>query len=195
MILFWLVAVLIFTSSYTASLSSIIIVQQQQQQTPIIRSFRDLQNSRLHIGCQEGSFTLDYLKNHYQISSDRLIEFNTDKDYVDALNSNEVAAIIDESPYIETFLTSLGCDYTVVESNIVYFGGFSFVSIVYLIVACHLVLFFNACHNNDTSNTYNTCETRTQLENLIYLTHMSLFNHVDRVKSLNIYVGLSPEIK
>ena len=195
MILFWLVAVLIFTSSYTASLSSIIIAQQQQQQTPIIRSFQDLQNSQLHIGCQEGSFTLDYLKNRLHISSNRLIQLDTDKQYVDALNLNEVAAIIDESPYIETFLTSLGCDYTIVDSNIVYFGGFSFVSIVYLIVACHLVLFFNACHNNDTTNTYNTFETSTQLANLIYLTHMSLFNYVDRIKSLNIYVGLSVAIK
>ena len=130
MILFWLVAVLIFTSSYTTSLSSIIIAQQQQQQTPTIRSFQDLQNSRLHIGCQEGSFTLDYLKNHSRISSDRLITLDTDKQYVEALDLNKVATIIDESPYIETFLTSLGCKYTIVDSNIGYFGGFSFVSIV-----------------------------------------------------------------
>ena len=129
-ILFWLVAVLIFTSSYTASLSSIIIAQQQQQQTPTIRSFQDLQNSRLHIGCQEGSFTLDYLKNHSRISSDRLITLDTDKQYVEALDLNKVATIIDESPYIETFLTSLGYIYTIVDSNIGYFGGFSFVSIV-----------------------------------------------------------------
>ena len=131
MILFWLVAVLIFTSSYTTSLSSIIIAQQQQQQqTPTIRSFQDLQNSRAHIGCQEGSFTLDFLKNHSHISPNRLIQLDTDKQYVDALNSNEVASIIDESPYIETFLTSLGYIYTIVDSNIGYFGGFSFVSIV-----------------------------------------------------------------
>ena len=129
-ILFWLVAVLIFTSSYTASLSSIIIAQQQQQQTPTIRSFQDLQNSRLHIGCQEGSFTLDFLKNHSHISPNRLIQLDTDKQYVEALDLNKVATIIDESPYIETFLTSLGYIYTIVDSNIGYFGGFSFVSIV-----------------------------------------------------------------
>ena len=128
--LFWLVAVFIFTSSYTASLSSIIIAQQQQQQTPTIRSFQDLQNSRLHIGCQEGSFTLDFLKNHSHISPNRLIQLDTDKQYVEALDLNKVATIIDESPYIETFLTSLGCKYTIVDSNIGYFGGFSFVSIV-----------------------------------------------------------------
>ena len=126
--LFWLVTVLIFTSSYTTSFSSIIIAQQQQRRATI-RSFTDLQKSHLKIGCQEGSFAVNYLKNNLLISSKRLIPLINQSDYDNALRSN-VSAIIDESPYLETFLTKQGCKYTIADSNIGYFGGLGFVSIV-----------------------------------------------------------------
>ena len=127
--LFWLVAVLIFTSSYTASLSSILIEQQQQQQSPTIRNFADLKRSKVSIGCQKGSFTFNYLQNTLFIPSNRLVNLVTEEDYDNALKSGNLSAIIDESPYLETFLTSTGCKYKIVDSNIGYFGGFSFVSI------------------------------------------------------------------
>ena len=127
--LFWLVTVLIFTSSYTASLSSIIIAQQQQQRATI-RSFTDLQKSHLKIGCQEGSFAVNYLKNNLLISSESLVPLSSQIDYDNALTLGNVSAIIDESPYLETFLTKQGCKYTIADSNIGYFGGLGFVSIV-----------------------------------------------------------------
>ena len=125
--LFWLASVLIFTSSYTASLSSIII--SQQQQVPTIQSFVDLQKSHLPIGCQEGSFTVGYLQNSLLISPERLVTLITQEDYDKALKLKNVSAIIDESPYMDTFLTNKGCNYKMVDSNIAYFGGFGFVSI------------------------------------------------------------------
>ena len=129
MTLFWLVTVLVFTSSYTASLSSILIAQQQQRR-PTIRSFADLQKSHLKIGCQEGSFEVNYLNNNLFISSERLVNLITQEDYDNALTSGNVSAIIDESPYLATFLTNLGCSYTIADSNIGYFGGLGFVSIL-----------------------------------------------------------------
>ena len=135
--LFWMITVLIFTSSYTASLSSVIIAQQQQRR-PTIRSFADLQKSHLKIGCQEGSFEVDYLKSKLLISSKRLVNLITQDDYDNALTSGNVSAIIDESPYLETFLTNLGCKYTIADSNIGYFGGLGFVSILDCISTCQL---------------------------------------------------------
>ena len=125
--LFWLASVLIFTSSYPASLSSIII--SQQQKIPTIRSFADLNNSHLRVGCQDGSFTIGYLQNILGISSERLVRLITQDNYTDALSSGNVAAIIDDSHYMNTFLTNKGCNYKMVDSNIAYFGGLGFISI------------------------------------------------------------------
>ena len=126
--LFWLVAVFIFTSSYTASLSSIQI--DQQQLSPTIRNFADLKRSQLPIGCQKGSFTFNYLQNTLSIPPNRLVNLVTEEDYDNALKFGNVSTIIDESPYLETFLTNMGCKYTIVDSNIGYFGGLGFVSIL-----------------------------------------------------------------
>jgi ionotropic glutamate receptor len=103
------------------------VLQQQQHKIPTIRSFPDLQKSRLSIGCQQGSFTTGYLTDNLFIAPDRLVALVTQDDYDKALKSGRVAAIIDESPYIETFLTKSGCKYKTADSNIAYFGGLAFV--------------------------------------------------------------------
>jgi hypothetical protein len=121
-----LLFVLILKGGYTASLSSIILSQQRSVTT--IASFQELQKSSKLIGYQEGSFTLYYLKNTLNINLDRLVNLTTQKDYDDALKSRRVAAIIDESPYIEAFLSNLSCSYKRADSNIAYFGGLAFVS-------------------------------------------------------------------
>ena len=135
--LFWLATVLIFTSSYTTSFSSIIIAQQQQRRATI-RSFTDLQKSHLKVGCQEGSFAVNYLENNLFISSERLVNLITQEDYDNALTLGNVSAIIDESPYLATFMTNLGCKYTIADSNIGYFGGLGFVSILDCVSTCQL---------------------------------------------------------
>ena len=122
---FWLVSVLIFTSNYTASSSSILAAEQP---SPTIQNFVNLQKSRLKVGYQEGSFTSDYMINNLYIASQRLVPLVSEEDYDSALKSGKVAAIIDESPYMETFLTTFGCDYTNVDTDIAYFSGFGFVS-------------------------------------------------------------------
>ena len=125
LMVFWLVSVLIFTSNYTASLSSILAAQQPH---PTIQNFVNLQKSRLKVGYQAGSFTSDYMINNLYIVYHRLVPLDSEEDYDSALKSGKVAAIIDESPYMETFLTTFGCDYTNVDLNIAYFSGFGFVS-------------------------------------------------------------------
>jgi ionotropic glutamate receptor len=126
---FWLVAVLIFTSSYTASLSSMLAAQQP---SPTIASFVDLQKSHLQVGSQGGSFVFNYMINNLYIVPQRLVTLFSEEDYDQALKSGNVSAIVDESPYLETFLTTYGCRYTNVDADIAYFSGFGFVSILLL---------------------------------------------------------------
>jgi ionotropic glutamate receptor len=123
----WFLVVLIFTSSYTASLSSIILARQRR--IPTIRSFLELQKGHGPIGCQEGSFTVNYFNSNLDISPDRLVNLVSVDDYYNSLNGGSVAAIVDESPYIDVFLSnSSNCkDLKMVDSNIAYFGGLAFV--------------------------------------------------------------------
>ena len=121
----WLVSVLIFTSNYITSLSSILAAEQP---SPTIQNFVNLQKSRLKVGYQAGSFTSDYMINNLYIAADRLVPLTSEEDYDSALKSGKVAAVIDESPYIQTFLTTFGCDYSNVDTDIAYFSGFGFVS-------------------------------------------------------------------
>jgi hypothetical protein len=56
------------------------------------------------------------------------VPLDSEETFDKALESGSVAAIIDESPYMDTFLTTYGCKYTDVDSSIAYFSGFGFVS-------------------------------------------------------------------
>ena len=72
------------------------------------------------------------------VPPERLVPLSSQTDYDNALTLSNVSAIIDESPYLATFLTNLGCSYTIADSNIGYFGGLGFVSILDCISTCQL---------------------------------------------------------
>ena len=90
------------------------------------------------------------MKNNLYIAADRLVPLASEEDYDSALKSGKVAAIIDESPYIHTFLTTFGCDYSNVDTDIAYFSGFGFVSefvTPILFISCAWILL--STHGND----------------------------------------------
>ncbi|XP_038886843.1 glutamate receptor 3.7-like isoform X2 [Benincasa hispida] len=104
--LVWLFLLLVITSSYTASLTSILTLQQLWSP---IRGIDDLVASNLPIGYQVGSFAYDYLTQSLFIPSSRLKKLDSPEDYEKALRlgprGGGVAAIIDELPYLELFLS------------------------------------------------------------------------------------------
>lgn len=123
--------VLIITSSYTASLTSILTLHQL---APVVKGISSLQTSTDPIGYQGGSFVKDYLLS-INIESDRLIALNSINDFADALLKGParggVAAIVDELPYVEIFL-STKCGFTIVGDQFTK-GGWGFVSASYYI--------------------------------------------------------------
>ena len=123
----WLLVVLIFTSSYTASLASTL---SSQQPIPTIQGFGFLLKDIVPIGYQGGSFIKNYLT-MLGVKQDRLMSLSSEKQYANALRlgpkNGGVGAIVDEQPYIQSFL-STECDFTTVGDQIAYFGGFGFVS-------------------------------------------------------------------
>jgi ionotropic glutamate receptor len=106
--------VLIINSSYTASLTSILTVQQLATG---ITGLDNLVASALPIGYQAGKFVRNYLIDELNIPESRLVPLSTIQEYADALNrgpkNGGVAAIVDEMPCVEIFLSSY-CKFRIV---------------------------------------------------------------------------------
>lgn len=126
-LIIWLFVVLIINSSYTASLTSILTVQQLSSPIKGIDSLREM-NDR--IGYQVGSFAERYLRDELNISESRLVPLGSPEAYAKALKDGPrkggVAAIVDERPYVELFLSS-NCAYRIVGQEFTK-SGWGFVS-------------------------------------------------------------------
>ncbi|XP_077243561.1 glutamate receptor 3.7-like [Tasmannia lanceolata] len=123
----WLFLLMVITSSYTASLTSILTVQQLSSQ---ITGIDSLIASNQRIGYQVGSFAHSYLIESLGIPESRLVSLATPAAYERALldgpTNGGVAAIVDELPYIELFLSKTG-DFGIVGQEFTKSGwGFAF---------------------------------------------------------------------
>ncbi|XP_027109513.2 glutamate receptor 1.2-like [Coffea arabica] len=108
-VIIWLFVVLILTSSYTATLSSMLTVRQIQ-----------LVTARNYVGIQYGSF-LGGLLVASNLNFTGLHPYTSPEDYASALSggskSRGVTVIVDELPYIKIFLAKYGKDYAMVASQ------------------------------------------------------------------------------
>lgn len=103
----WLFLLMVITSSYTASLSSILTVQQLSTS---VKGIESLITNDWPIGYQVGSFAYSYLSDSLRIQKSRLISLGSPEDYERALRQGPrnggVAAIVDELPYVQLFLSN-----------------------------------------------------------------------------------------
>lgn len=103
-LLIWIFVVLILTSSYTASLTSMLTVQQIQ---PTVRDFNDLKKNGDFIGYQRGSFVTELME-VMGIDPSKFRPYDTLEECHEALSKGSskggVSAIFDEIPYIKLFL-------------------------------------------------------------------------------------------
>ncbi|KAK4348933.1 hypothetical protein RND71_031688 [Anisodus tanguticus] len=105
-LIIWLFVVLIINSSYTASLTSILTVQQLYSP---IKGIESLKETDEPIGFQVGSFAERYLE-EIGIPKSRLVALGSPEQYATALQRGPakggVAAVVDERPYVELFLSN-----------------------------------------------------------------------------------------
>lgn len=130
MLILWLFVVLIINSSYTASLTSILTVQQLSSK---VQGIDSLISSTDPIGIQDGSFAYDYLIDELNVGESRLRIMKSQNDYISALQKGPsgggVAAIVDERPYVELFLSNTKCKFRIVGQEFTK-SGWGFVSII-----------------------------------------------------------------
>lgn len=128
MLILWLFTVLVINSSYTASLTSILTVQQLSSR---IQGIDSLTTSWEPIGIQDGSFVYRYLVDDLHVAESRLRVLKGEDEYIRALelgpSGGGVAAIIDELPYVELFLSNTRCQFTTVGQEFTK-SGWGFVS-------------------------------------------------------------------
>ena len=119
-VIVWLFTVLILTSSYTASLSSMLTANRLQM----------LQKGSF-IGYQKGSLVREVV-NNLNFGDSSLKAYGSIEAYAHALTEGSkkggVSAIIDEIPYIKLFLAQYGDQYTMIEPEYLTTNGFGFVS-------------------------------------------------------------------
>lgn len=130
-LIIWLFVVLIVNSSYTASLTSILTVQQLSSN---IKGIETLKKSDEPIGFQVGSFAENYLIEEIGISKSRLVPLGSPEEYASALQKGPekggVAAVVDESAYVELFLSSQ-CKFRIVGREFTK-SGWGFVSSLFI---------------------------------------------------------------
>ncbi|XP_074585596.1 glutamate receptor 3.4-like isoform X2 [Curcuma longa] len=127
LLIVWLFVVLIINSSYTASLTSILTVQQLSSG---IKGLDGLISSTEPIGYQEGKFARNYMIEELNIRESRLVPLNSPEQYAKALElgpeGGGVAAIVDEVPFVEIFLSTY-CQFRIVGEAFTKNGwGFAF---------------------------------------------------------------------
>ncbi|KAK4791887.1 hypothetical protein SAY86_022322 [Trapa natans] len=102
----WLFLLMVITSSYTASLTSILTIQKLSSP---ITGIDSLIASNWPIGYQVGSFAYSYLADSLFIARSRLVSLGSPEEYERALKlgpiKGGVAAIVDELPYVDLFLS------------------------------------------------------------------------------------------
>ncbi|KAL5573317.1 hypothetical protein UlMin_022914 [Ulmus minor] len=123
----WLFLLMVISSSYTASLTTILTVQQLSSP---ITGIDSLIATNWPIGYQVGSFAYNYLTEILYIPKARLISLRSPEEYENALRlgpyNGGAAAIIDELPYVELFLSER-TDFGIIGPAITRSGwGFAF---------------------------------------------------------------------
>ncbi|XVF67128.1 hypothetical protein PTKIN_Ptkin10aG0096100 [Pterospermum kingtungense] len=122
-LLIWLFVVLIINSSYTASLTSILTVQQLSSP---IKGIDTLISSNEAVGYQVGSFAENYLIEELNIPKSRLVALGSPEEYALALERRRVAAVVDERPYVDLFLSD-HCEFSMRGQEFTKSGwGFAF---------------------------------------------------------------------
>jgi ionotropic glutamate receptor len=123
-IVLWLFVVLVLTSSYTASLSSMLTVQQLQ---PSVKDVDRLMKNNLKVGCDGDSFVRRYLKNVDGFKPDNILNVTSEYNYTGEFETKNIYAAFLELPYEKVFLNKY-CNGYIGTRPTTRFGGLGFVS-------------------------------------------------------------------
>ncbi|XP_034892841.1 glutamate receptor 3.2 isoform X2 [Populus alba] len=105
---------------------STLFFSHMQQLSSSIKGIDSLITSNVQIGFQVGSFAENYLNEELSIAKTRLVALGSPEEYADALKNGTVAAVVDERPYVDLFLSE-HCEFSIIGQEFTRSGwGFAF---------------------------------------------------------------------
>ncbi|XP_024464009.2 glutamate receptor 3.2 isoform X2 [Populus trichocarpa] len=105
---------------------STLFFSHMQQLSSTIKGIDSLITSNAQIGFQVGSFAENYLNEELSIAKTRLVPLGSPEEYADALKNGTVAAVVDERPYVDLFLSE-HCEFSIIGQEFTRSGwGFAF---------------------------------------------------------------------
>ncbi|XP_023641132.1 glutamate receptor 1.4 isoform X2 [Capsella rubella] len=115
-VIVWIFAVLILTSNYTATLTSVMTVQQ-------IRGLKSNEN----IGFFSASIAADVVRDNPAFHGPRYKGLKSADDYINALKNGTISFIVDEVPYVKLFVAKYPAEFDIVKTESITNGfGFAF---------------------------------------------------------------------
>ncbi|XP_054779161.1 glutamate receptor 2.7-like isoform X1 [Prosopis cineraria] len=118
----WLLLVMVLTSSYTASLSSMLTVQQLQ---PNVTGIEWLKMNNMKIGCDGDSFVRTYLEKVEQFKPENIINISSEYHYDGEFKNNSIAVAFLELPYEKVYISTYCKEYSG-STPTTRFGGLGF---------------------------------------------------------------------
>ncbi|KAI4308630.1 hypothetical protein L6164_031686 [Bauhinia variegata] len=119
----WLVVILIVTTSFTASLTSMMTVSHLEPSVPDLQT---LKRTNAIVGCNRRSFMCDYLTNKQGFKPENIKRFDSLDEYPRSLENNEIKAAILIAPQAEIFLATY-CKGYITAGTPLTLGGLGFV--------------------------------------------------------------------
>ncbi|KAJ4976935.1 hypothetical protein NE237_002041 [Protea cynaroides] len=120
----WLFVVLVLTSSYTASLTSMLTVQRLE---PGVSEIEYLKMSNSIVGCDGDSFLMKYLVDVLGFKQYNIKSIKSEYDYPEEFDRGNIKAAFLEVPYKKVFLSKYCDRYTTTSEPTYRFGGWGFV--------------------------------------------------------------------
>ncbi|KAL2341813.1 hypothetical protein Fmac_009753 [Flemingia macrophylla] len=118
----WLFLVLILSSCYTASLSSLLTVKQLK---PNVTDIQWLKKNNMKIGCDGDSFVRSFLEKVERFKPENIINVTNEYKYEDAFENKSIAAAFLELPYEKVFVSET-CNRYTGSTPRTRFGGLGF---------------------------------------------------------------------
>lgn len=114
MVIVWVFAVLILTSNYTATLTSVMTVQQLR-----------LKSSE-NIGFFHDSIAANSVYDNPAFRGPRYKGLETADDYINALKNGTISFIVNEAPYVKLFVATHPSEFYIIKTESIT-NGFGFV--------------------------------------------------------------------
>jgi len=170
----WLFVILIATSTFTASLTSMMTVSQLE---PSVLDIKSLLKRNSPVGCNGNSFIVKYLTEVQKFKPENIRRINSINDYPSAFQNKDIEAAFFIAPHAKVFMAKYSCRGFIKAGNTFRLGGLGFVGLAPLIDT--ILHMYGSCEN------WGNCTEKLKLET------QSMFSYIKFHYFKTDYVHLS----